>query len=166
MVNTLFADSGVAPSFVAIGDSFTEGLNDPAPGGGFRGWADRLASLLAAEYPGLRYANLAVRPMGQTQTRYHVALDVADKPGVLASVATAFAAHDVSIQTVRQQGHGSDATLVIVTHTASDAALSATVADLRNLSAVRAVSSVMPCPARRRRTGSPPQRGSRRRAWG
>ena len=89
------------------------------------------------------YANLTVRPMGETQTRYHVALDVADKPGVLATVATAFAAHDVSIQTVRQQGHGSDATLVIVTHTASDAALSATVADLRNLAAVRAVSSVM-----------------------
>ena len=61
MVNTLFADPEVAPSFVAIGDSFTEGLNDPAPGGGFRGWADRLATLLAAEYPGLRYANLAVR---------------------------------------------------------------------------------------------------------
>ena len=61
MVNTLFADPQVAPSFVALGDSFTEGLNDPAPGGGFRGWADRLAGLLAAEYPGLRYANLAVR---------------------------------------------------------------------------------------------------------
>ena len=61
MVTTLFADSQVPLSFVAIGDSFTEGLNDPAPGGGFRGWADRLAGLLAAEYPGLRYANLAVR---------------------------------------------------------------------------------------------------------
>ena len=46
---------------MAIGDSFTEGLNDAAPGGGFRGWADRLAGLLAAEYPGLRYANLAIR---------------------------------------------------------------------------------------------------------
>jgi lysophospholipase L1-like esterase len=51
----------VPVSFVAIGDSFTEGLNDPAPGGGFRGWADRLAGLLAAEFPALRYANLAVR---------------------------------------------------------------------------------------------------------
>lgn len=49
-------------AFVALGDSFTEGLNDPAPGGaGFRGWADRLASMLAVQYPGLRYANLAVR---------------------------------------------------------------------------------------------------------
>jgi lysophospholipase L1-like esterase len=61
MDKTLFADPQVAQSYVAIGDSFTEGMNDPAPGGGFRGWADRLAGLLAAEYPGLRYANLAVR---------------------------------------------------------------------------------------------------------
>ena len=48
-------------SFVAIGDSFTEGLNDAVAGGGFRGWADRFAGLLAVEYPGLRYANLAIR---------------------------------------------------------------------------------------------------------
>jgi lysophospholipase L1-like esterase len=48
-------------SFVAIGDSFTEGLNDAAPGGGYRGWADRLAGLMAGEYQGLQYANLAVR---------------------------------------------------------------------------------------------------------
>jgi lysophospholipase L1-like esterase len=57
----LFLDSSVDASFVAIGDSFTEGLNDPGPGGGFLGWADRLAGMLAAEHPGLRYANLAVR---------------------------------------------------------------------------------------------------------
>jgi lysophospholipase L1-like esterase len=48
-------------SFVALGDSFTEGMNDPAPGGGFRGWADRLAEVLAARDHGFRYANLAVR---------------------------------------------------------------------------------------------------------
>jgi len=89
------------------------------------------------------YAALRIRPMGETPTRYHVSLDVADKAGVLASVANAFAAHDVSIQTVRQEGHGDDATLVLVTHTASDAALSATVDELRRLDAVRAVASVM-----------------------
>lgn len=48
-------------SYVAIGDSFTEGLNDPGPDGHYRGWADRLAEYLAARHPGLRYANLAVR---------------------------------------------------------------------------------------------------------
>lgn len=61
MDDNLCPRSNGAASFVALGDSFTEGLNDPAPGGGFRGWADRLASMLAAERPGLRYANLAVR---------------------------------------------------------------------------------------------------------
>jgi len=89
------------------------------------------------------YANLAVRPIGETTTRYHILLDVADKPGVLAAVATLFAAHDVSIQTVRQEGHGSDAILVLVSHVARDAALAATVADLSDLAIVRAAPSVM-----------------------
>jgi homoserine dehydrogenase len=89
------------------------------------------------------YAALPIRPMGETVTRYHVSLDVADKPGVLANVAKAFAAHDVSIQTVRQEGHAGDATLVLVTHEATDAALSATVDDLRRLDVVRDVASVM-----------------------
>ncbi|MCI2422791.1 SGNH/GDSL hydrolase family protein [Saccharopolyspora sp. K220] len=48
-------------SFVAMGDSFTEGLADADPNGGFRGWADRLAEHLTAVNPELRYANLAVR---------------------------------------------------------------------------------------------------------
>ncbi|TXK44094.1 homoserine dehydrogenase [Nonomuraea sp. C10] len=89
------------------------------------------------------YASLRVHPMGETVTRCHVALDVADKPGVLARVAELFAKHDVSIQTVRQEGHGDDAQLVIVTHRATDAALSATMEGLRELDIVRAVASVM-----------------------
>ncbi len=48
-------------SFVALGDSFTEGLDDPRPDGGFLGWADRLAAVLAQRTPGFRYANLAIR---------------------------------------------------------------------------------------------------------
>jgi lysophospholipase L1-like esterase len=48
-------------SFAALGDSFTEGLADAGPGGGYRGWADRFAEHLARTYPGLRYANLAIR---------------------------------------------------------------------------------------------------------
>jgi len=72
-----------------------------------------------------------------------VSLDVADRAGVLASVAGVFAKHDVSIQTVRQEGRGDDATLVVVTHTATDAALAATVNDLRALDIVREVASVM-----------------------
>ena len=89
------------------------------------------------------YADLAVQSMGQTPTRYHISLDVADRPGVLAAVATAFASHDVSISTVRQEGRGEDASLVIVTHSAPDRALSTTVEDLRKLDIVRDVASVM-----------------------
>ncbi|HNO40714.1 MAG TPA: homoserine dehydrogenase, partial [Marmoricola sp.] len=89
------------------------------------------------------YAALPVLPMGQTQTRYHVQIDVDDKAGVLATIAQAFAEHNVSIQTVRQEGRGDDAQLVVVSHRASDADLSATVAALQEMPNVRQVSSVM-----------------------
>ena len=89
------------------------------------------------------YAGLPVMPMGETLTRYHVSLDVDDRPGVLAPVAEAFARHGVSIETVRQASRGQEAQLVIVTHTARDADLAATVRDLEALSMVRAVASVM-----------------------
>lgn len=48
-------------SWMAIGDSFTEGLSDAAPDGTYVGWADRLAAVLAAEDPDFHYANLALR---------------------------------------------------------------------------------------------------------
>jgi homoserine dehydrogenase len=89
------------------------------------------------------YAELPVLPMGDTLTRYHVSLDVDDRPGVLAPVAEAFARHDVSIQAVRQTSRGDEALLVIVTHEAPDAALAATVSELEALPVVRAVASVM-----------------------
>jgi homoserine dehydrogenase len=89
------------------------------------------------------YAGLPVLPMGDTLTRYHVSLDVSDRPGVLASVADAFARHGVSIRAVRQEGRGNEAQLVLVTHEARDAALAATVRDLVSLPVVRAVVSIM-----------------------
>ena len=97
------------------------------------------------------YADLPILPMGQAQTRYHISLDVADRPGVLAAVASAFADHDVSIETVRQQivpatdeeAVEGRANLVVVTHTAPDSALSATVEALAAMPIVRAVDSVM-----------------------
>ncbi len=49
--------------YVALGDSFTEGVGDPEPRspGGLRGWADRVAEELSIGHPGFAYANLAVR---------------------------------------------------------------------------------------------------------
>jgi lysophospholipase L1-like esterase len=52
---------GGLSSWVAIGDSFTEGLSDLGPDGSYVGWADRLAAALAARDPGFQYANLALR---------------------------------------------------------------------------------------------------------
>lgn len=89
------------------------------------------------------YAQLPVSPMGEVVTRYHISLDVADKPGVLAQVATVFAEHGVSIDTVRQSGKDGEASLVVVTHRASDASLAGTVEALRSLDTVRGVSSIM-----------------------
>jgi homoserine dehydrogenase len=89
------------------------------------------------------YAELPVLPMGDTLTRYHVSLDVDDRPGVLAPVAEAFARHDVSIQAVRQTSRGDEALLIIVTHEARDADLAATILELQALPVVRAVASVM-----------------------
>ncbi|HOA01438.1 MAG TPA: homoserine dehydrogenase [Dermatophilaceae bacterium] len=104
------------------------------------------------------YADLPLLDMGQALTRYHISLDVADRPGVLAQVASAFADHEVSIETVRQQqvvggaaadaasgsgGSTARASLVVVTHVAPEAALSATVDALAALPVVRGVNSVM-----------------------
>ncbi|MFG2056958.1 homoserine dehydrogenase [Micromonospora sp. NPDC048930] len=104
---------------------------------------NRLAGVRAASESA--YADLSVRPMGEALTRYHISLDVADRPGVLEAVAGVFARHEVSIATVRQApaGEGSDAELVIVTHVAPDAALAATVRALRGLDIVRSVTSVL-----------------------
>ncbi|MQA60020.1 MAG: homoserine dehydrogenase [Actinophytocola sp.] len=89
------------------------------------------------------HAALPIRPMGMTPTRYHISLDVADKPGVLAQVALVFAEHDVSIAAVRQRDSDSTASLVIVTHAAADSALQATVNHIAELDVVREVISVM-----------------------
>nr|MDT0662874.1 homoserine dehydrogenase [Micromonospora sp. DSM 115978] len=109
---------------------------------------NRLAGVHAASESA--YAALPVRPMGEAVTRYHISLDVADRAGVLATVANVFARHGVSIATVRQAGagggpagRGDDAVLVIVTHAAPDAALATTVEELRTLDIVRSIASVL-----------------------
>jgi len=102
---------------------------------------NRLTGLRAAGESA--YADLRIQPMGEVVTRYHISLDVADRAGVLATVAGVFAKHDVSIATVRQSGRGDDAILVIVTHGAPDAALAATVEELRQLEIVRSIASVL-----------------------
>lgn len=89
------------------------------------------------------YAQLPVLPVGSALTRYYVNLDVADRPGVLAAIASVFAEEQVSIQVVRQDGHGDDAGLILRTHLATDAAMARTLERLRGLDAVKQVLGVM-----------------------
>ena len=89
------------------------------------------------------YAALPLLPLEESMTRYYIALDLSDKAGVLAAVAAAFAEHDVSIETMRQDGHGDDATLQIVTHEARESALAETCHMLRGVDSVRQITSVM-----------------------
>ena len=93
------------------------------------------------------HANLPVLPISSVRTRYRITLEVADKPGVLAAIATLFAEHGVSVEAVQQDarpdGASPTATLVIGTHQATEAALAATVSALESTDVVSAVSSVL-----------------------
>ncbi len=89
------------------------------------------------------YAELAVAAIDDVLSRYLIRLDVADKPGVLASVAQLFASHSVSIETVRQSGRGDSAELIVATHSAPESALKKTVAALAKSDVVKSVESVL-----------------------
>ncbi len=96
-----------------------------------------------------KYAQLPIAPIGVIPTRYYVSMTVKDRPGVLSAVAAEFAGREVSIAEVRQEaaadgaGAPSGARIVVVTHRATDAALSETVAALRDLDVVEQIDSVL-----------------------
>ncbi|MHA7662595.1 homoserine dehydrogenase [Mycolicibacterium sp. HS_4_1] len=96
-----------------------------------------------------KYAKLPIAPIGAIETRYYVSMNVADIPGVLSSVAAEFAKRKVSIAEVRQEGmedevgQRSGARIVVVTHRATDEALSETVAALAEHEAVQSINSVL-----------------------
>ncbi|WP_375483086.1 homoserine dehydrogenase [uncultured Mycobacterium sp.] len=96
-----------------------------------------------------RYAKLPVLPIGMVSTRYYVNMYVADEPGVLSLLAAEFAKRDVSIAEMRQEGVADEggqrvaARIVVITHRATDAALSETVAALEDLDVVHRVASVL-----------------------
>ena len=96
-----------------------------------------------------KYAKLPIAPIGFIPTRYYVNMNVADRAGVLSAVAAEFGKRDVSIAEVRQEGMVDEdgqrcgARIVVVTHQATDAALSETVSALADLDAVQSINSVL-----------------------
>jgi homoserine dehydrogenase len=95
------------------------------------------------------HANLEVLPISKVHTRYQITLSVIDQPGVLATIASVFSDHGVSVEAVSQsvrggnEGEHASATLVIVTHEATDAALSETVSAIAANEVVNDVVSVV-----------------------
>ncbi len=89
------------------------------------------------------YAELTPLDISHAKTRYYIHIKVADRPGVLAKIAGVFAANDVSIQVLHQDGHDDNASLVIRTHKAADSALAKTLKDLSTLDVVDSVIGVM-----------------------
>lgn len=89
------------------------------------------------------YADRDIAPIGEIRTQFLIRLDVADKSGVLAAIAQTFASEGVSIQTVRQSGRGNEAELIVVTHSATEAALTSTVSALEKMDFVVNVDSVI-----------------------
>lgn len=89
------------------------------------------------------YADISIAPIDNVKSRYLIRLDVADKPGVLATVAQLFASNNVSIETVRQSGRGNSAELIVATHSAPESSLKKTVAELAKSDVVKGVESVL-----------------------
>jgi homoserine dehydrogenase len=89
------------------------------------------------------FGRAKIRPIDETSAEYLLSMDVADRPGVLHSVTGVFARNDVSIRAAEQEGNGPDARLVFITHVAREAAVQATVRELRELDVVLGVGSLL-----------------------
>jgi homoserine dehydrogenase len=84
-----------------------------------------------------------MRPIDELRSAYYVTIDVLDRPGVLEQVAGVTARHGVSIWKMEQLGLGDEARLVLLTHTAAERAMQATLDDLRRLDVVDRVGTLL-----------------------
>jgi homoserine dehydrogenase len=82
-------------------------------------------------------------PTSELQTPYFVSLDVADRPGVLATVAAVFGDHSVSIRSMEQEGFGDEARLHFLTHLARDGSVRDTLAELERLEVVEHIGAAI-----------------------
>jgi homoserine dehydrogenase len=96
-----------------------------------------------APAPAPRRGATRVRPIDELRSAFYLNLEVVDRPGVLAAVATVFGNHGVSIRTMEQEGLGAEARLIFLTHAAREGDVQATLDDLRGLAAVDRVGAVL-----------------------
>ena len=88
-------------------------------------------------------ARATIRPIDELRSQYYLNLTVDDRPGVLAAVATVFGEHNVSISEMKQEGMGSEARLIFITHSARERDIQATIHALRQVDAVERIGSLL-----------------------
>jgi homoserine dehydrogenase len=93
--------------------------------------------------PKIRFSHGVLVPFGEVATKWYLRIEVDDEPGVLAKVAGAFGNAGVSIKSVWQEGEGSEALLLIVTHRAREADQQEALHHLEEIDAVRNVASII-----------------------
>jgi homoserine dehydrogenase len=93
--------------------------------------------------PRVRVGSGAMTDMATVRCRYYLRLEVADSPGVLAAIASVFGENRVSIASVRQDGRGDVATLILVTHEAAEQDHQSAVSRLHDLDVVRQVAATI-----------------------
>jgi homoserine dehydrogenase len=87
--------------------------------------------------------HVEIDPIDNLRAQYYVTVDVLDRPGVLASVATVFGMHGVSIRSMEQVGLSDEARLVFITHMAREADVQATLDGLRALDVVEHIGGLI-----------------------
>ncbi len=139
--NAVFLEGGAAGDLMLYGRGAGGRPTASAVLGDLIDAATNLRQGTASGIGALERARIA--PIDDVVSAYYLNIEVEDRPGVLAAVATVFGSHEVSIRSMEQEGMGGEARLVFITHGARERDLRATLADLRSLDAVRAVGSVL-----------------------
>ena len=85
----------------------------------------------------------SIKPLDDAHARYYIVLSVADQPGVLSKVAGVFGERGISIASVRQEGRGDEASLILITHLGTEGMHRKTLTDLAELDVVKAIESRM-----------------------
>jgi len=139
--NAVFVEGGAAGDLMFYGRGAGGRPTASAVLGDLIDAAGNLRQGHSASISALERARIA--PIDDVTSAFYLNVEVDDRPGVLAQVATVFGEHGVSIRSMEQEGLGGEARLVFITHAARERDLRSTLQDLRSLDAVRSVGSVL-----------------------
>jgi len=140
--NAVFIESDSSGSLMLFGQGAGGAPTASAVLGDVIDAARHLRSATSSPAP-VRALPVSATPIDALRSAFYLSLDVFDRPGVLAAVASVFGEHRVSIRSMEQQGLGEEARLVFVTHEATEADMAATIRALSELEVVEAVGGVL-----------------------